>query len=366
MSTSPVSRTERRVAPSATVERDAEEARAVILAVNVLLRRRWQIAAITLVLPFIVGVVTLLQPRTYTAVASFIPQAKTQPSQIAGLAAQFGVNVGATDASQSPVFYAEVLESRPILERLASQVFDIPVDGTERRDTLANLVAPKVAAGLARRAEAVVWLHGVIDGSAAARTGIVTASVRTRWPRLSYELTNALIVELNRFNLETRKSHASSERAFTEQRLAEVSEQLRSAENRLQAFLERNRQYSGSPELKFEYDRLTREITFKQDLTNSLTQSYEQAKIEEVRDTPVFTVIEPPEIPMRADPRGTIRRVALALIVGMMLGIAVAFTRRLFAPEPSADDPYAELKRLRSEARADLLHPVRAIRGARP
>ena len=365
-SPTPLPRPDRLSPPPAfesAADTSSAEARKLVLGLIVLLRYRFLIAVFALILPLLTAGVSLLVPRTYTSTSSFVPQTRTTTSNLAGLAAQFGMSVGNSDAAQSPVFYAQIITSREILGSLGARVFDVPgKGGAVRRDTLARLIAPKKLNPLERNATTLDWLRRVTAASPAARTGIVTVGVTTQSPRLSYELNSALLSELNRFNLETRKSQATSERAFTQRRMEEVAGELRVAENRLQSFMESNRQYMTAPQLRFEFDRLTRDVTFKQELSNSLVKAFEEAKIEEVRDTPVFTVIEPADFPVRPNSRGTVRRVILALILGLGFGVAVAFTRNFFSPLPPIDDPYAELARLRRHARNDLFHPLRALR----
>ena len=70
------------------------------------------------------------------------------------------------------------------------------------------------------------------------------------------------------------------------------------------------------PELNFQQERLQRQVQLQQQLYTTLSQSFEQAKIEEVRDTPVITVVEPPEAPVRPDPRGLVRNAFLTIILG--------------------------------------------------
>jgi uncharacterized protein involved in exopolysaccharide biosynthesis len=216
-----------------------------------------------------------------------------------------------------------------------------------------------------RRAETIRDLKQRVQAAAVARTGVVRVSVRTPSPGISQQIADLIIREVNRFNLQTRQSQAASERRFTEQRLAEVRIALRGAEDRLQHFLQSNRAMSGSAQLQFTLDRLKREVSQQQDMYASLSQSFEQAKIEEVRDTPVITIVESPEIPTRPDPRGLATRGVLAGLVGLMIGILLAFVRDVSRSSGArSDSSLAELARLREEAVADIRHPVRAAKRA--
>ena len=45
----------------------------------------------------------------------------------------------------------------------------------------------------------------------------------------------------------------------------------------MKAFLVENRQFSNSPQLIFEHDRLERQVTMRQELVTAMAQAYEQA-----------------------------------------------------------------------------------------
>jgi uncharacterized protein involved in exopolysaccharide biosynthesis len=53
--------------------------------------------------------------------------------------------------------------------------------------------------------------------------------------------------------------------------------------------------------------------------------------MEEVRDTPVITVLERPVVPIRPNSRHVMQRLLFALIVGAMVGVFLAFVRSNFA-----------------------------------
>jgi len=181
---------------------------------------------------------------------------------------------------------------------------------------------------------------------------------------VAQQIASHLLEELNRFNLQTRQSQAAAERLFTENRLSEIETQLRAAEDALQRFLERNRDYRNSPLLQFQHDRLERDVQMRQQVYTTLAQAFEEAKIEEVRDTPVLTVIEPPSIALEPDHRGLLIGAVLAIIGALFLSslwiVGLEFLRLTQAPYEDELRRFAVLKR---EALADLRNPLRLLRG---
>src|SRR5205807_6017401 len=115
-------------------------------------------------------------------------------------------------------------------------------------------------------------------------------------------LHDALPIFLNRladFNLHTRQTSAGEQRKFIEGRVATSEEQLRTAEEALRSFYERNRQWQSSPQLRYEEQQLNRQVAVQQELYLNLRREYETARIEEVNNIPVVTIIDHPAVPGR-------------------------------------------------------------------
>src|SRR3989449_10255483 len=105
-----------------------------------------------------------------------------------------------------------------------------------------------------------------------------------------------------------------------EARLTEAQSRLASAETELQRFLSANRDTRSSPSLSFHEARLRRKVDLAQTRFIELQRQLDQARIQEVRDTPAITVLDKPNLPERYyRPRRTLV-VLVVLLVGIIGG----------------------------------------------
>jgi len=301
----------------------------------VLLRRRGVIVLSTFAMGALALAFGLLRAPSFTTSASFQPQGSDGgQSQLLALASQFGVNMGSGDGL-SPAFYAELLTSRSILLNVATTPHR--VEGASV--LLADLLEVEEDTEELRLREVIEWLRETaVSVETGRETGIVTVRVTTDWPELSLQLAEQLLEEVNRFNLETRQSQAATERGFIEARVEGARGDLLAAEDELQRFLQANRQFRDSPELQFQYERIQRNVGLRQQVFTTLVQSFEQARIAEVRDTPVITVLQPPFLPPGPDERRLKLFLALGLVLGAMGGTVLAFVVEAFG-RPVGNDP---------------------------
>ncbi len=331
-----------------TVRLPDTERLSLLAVANVILRYRWLVLRVTLGLVVATAAYLLLRPRTYSVSTTFRLQTRNNASSsLSGLAASLGVTVPAADATQSPAFYVDLLRSREILGAAVTHRYK-----GANEDLLEAYQVKGATAGI-RRERAMAKLSDDMTVLASPRTGVITLSVTLLDPVLAQEVAQVLLDEVNAFNLESRKSQAGAERQFVGRRLEEVRWDLRAAEDRLQAFLQRNRDYRNSPELGFEQERRAREVSMQQAVFSSLAQSFEQAKIEEVRDTPVITVIDRPERPVLPDRRQLLKKLVIAAMLGIVFGLGIAFLREALASNRRTE-AFEEFQELRQEALDDL------------
>ena len=173
-------------------------------------------------------------------------------------------------------------------------------------------------------------------------------------PDLAVQISSNLLNQVNIYNLTRRQEQAAGEKAFVQRQVDEKRAELRQAESELRQFLESNRMYAQSPELILERTRLQRAVDMRNILYTSMLQSYEAARIDEMRDLPVISIIEPPEMPIQNDPRGGARKTLIGLAIVLVLGIVIAFFREKMAANKEAQtDEFVEFSELHVAARED-------------
>jgi uncharacterized protein involved in exopolysaccharide biosynthesis len=215
--------------------------------------------------------------------------------------------------------------------------------GTEGRDHADSL------------AQGVEKLNELISIRVDDQTSIVRVSVESPYPPLAADVANRIVEYVNDFNTRKRQSQARESRKFTEERVAAADSELRRAELAVKTFYERNRGWQQSPELTFEEARLRRQIEMGQQVYGSLKREYETARIDEVNDTPVITVIDraiPPQ--ERSGPKRKLLVVlatALAATIAGLWAFGAEYANR--ARRDSQGD-YEELRSLLQRVRRDL------------
>jgi uncharacterized protein involved in exopolysaccharide biosynthesis len=345
-----------------------------LLALGAILLKHWKlICGLPVAVASITVIVALILPVRYTASASFVPEVPNQGLQLprafasfAGLASQFGVNL--PGGSTSPQFYADVVNSRSIKDEvLQTTLLDPrtadPADSTRLLEILD--VGEETSAEALEAGRRV--LEEMVTAEVNPETDVIQIAAETPYPQLSADLVNAYLATLNRFDLETRRSSAQEQRLFIENRLVDVQQELRNAENNLQIFLETNRRFETSPNLQFQYERLQRRVALKQEVYTTLLREHEQARIQEVNDTPVLTIIDPAIVPTRKSRPQRRLLVLTAFFLGGLVATIGAFVREFWErARGRGDTEYHEFESRWANAKSDLRAILHLRRSTEP
>jgi uncharacterized protein involved in exopolysaccharide biosynthesis len=293
-------------------------------------RRRWRLVAVcSLAAGLLAAVISLLLPSVYTAQTTFTPVASSQGmsgglASLMGLAGQLGLSslASAGAGGLPPEYFAEVLHSRSVLEGTLQSSFPVG-DSAGPQRTLLDILEVKGSTLRGRLEDGVRELDDHIVASVDKRTGVVSLRVKSRSPAVSAGVANRMVDLLDAFNLDRRQVQSREQRRFTGERVQQAQQELRDAEAALLRFLTANREYRGSPLLEYQAAKLQRDVQVKQEVYLTLAKAYEEARIAEVRDIPVLTVIDSAVAPVRRSfPRRKLNTL-LGLLLGAIAGLAL-------------------------------------------
>lgn len=295
---------------------------------NLMLRRQRLLAFCGIVGGVVFAGVALLVPPTYVASTAFV-QAEPSRGALSGnlgdIAARFGVT-GSIPGTLTLDFLREAVTSRDVLDSVLTKPLVSDLDqqsegshGREPVDLISWLhVRDNTPAKRLDHARRLILKR--MSATADQRSGIVRVTVGLRDPNVAAVFLRSIIGALNDFYMHTRQTSSRANRIFLESRVADAQNDLRNAEAALRTFYQRNRRLADSPELLFEENRLKRQVDLAQQIYVTLSQSLEQARIDEIKDTPLITIIETAQPPVR---RSSPKRVVLTLM-GVFVGVAIA------------------------------------------
>lgn len=353
-----------------------EEQQGSIFAALTPLVRNWRsIIGTSLLLGIVAAGASLLVPEKYTAVTTFTTEsARGNGSSLGDLASQLsggllsGVSIGSLTSGPNAEVFAEVLTSRELLEEtLNSRVREDESTGPDSLRTVISMLDVTGDTPPERMAKAVAYLGKHVTAKVDPKSQIVTLTVQLGNPRLAADVANRMVELLNAFNIQRRQFQSKEERVFVEGQLDDAGRELHDAEARQLSFLQANRTYTASPVLSFEEARLQRDVDLKQEVFLTLTRAYDQARVAEVRDTPVLTIIDEAVPPIRKSAPRRRLIVMVATLVGVFVSAWLVYYREFRDQARAIGRPdYQEFERATAQLWADLARPFRALRRSPP
>lgn len=336
--------------------------------VNIGLRHRRLVLAIPVAVCVLTVLWVVLSPRSYTARASFVPlTSKPSVSRLADLAAQFGMSLPEMETGRGPEFQAALLNTDEILRAAVVTEYELEgAPGGSSGSRAGDLVRffgigdEDEPPGEREIDKAVEKLRDRLSVDANRETGVVAFALSTRWPGLSEAVTRRLLGLVDELNQEMRRSQLRAQREFFAERLRDAERDLLEAEEALERFLDENRKYEQSPELRFRFQRLERRVGLEGSVYRSLAESLAEAEIEEVRNTPVITVVQSVRRPSRPDPLRLPYKAFLGLVVGALIAVGIVTVKEFVrSARDSPSRGFTEFLDLKREAAEEVRALVR-------
>lgn len=295
---------------------------------SIVLANRRSIAVCAVAGTLIFGALAASQADLYVSKSSFVVKGARAPVQLPGGAGALGITLSSfAEFSQSVSFYADLSRAMNILRIIAAKDYVTEKSGG-RRLSLPDAMGIKAGSRDAGIEEAALRLGKAVSYSISSRTGVVRLSVEGNDALLAQQINANILAELDKWSKDQGHAQAVLERRFMEQTVGDAKAKLTQAEQSERSFLELNRLYETSPQLRLEYGRLNREVEMRQQIYTALAQTLEQARIEEVRRPSILNIIESADLPIEPQRREALRKTLTGLAAGLLVGMVLAVLRQ--------------------------------------
>jgi uncharacterized protein involved in exopolysaccharide biosynthesis len=288
---------------------------------------RQKIVLWSLVVAVVTLVINLLFPNYYKSTAMLLPETEKSKlsalGQFADIAQLAGVNIpGSEIARLYPTIVTSETVLRSVIEKkYKSERYSDSVDLVQYFDFNEGAPEKDMAASLKK-------MRGLLSATFENRTSVVSLSLEMREAGLAADVLNAIIGELDGFMRSKRVTSASEQVKWIDVRLKQVQQELRSAEEALKDFRERNRRVSDSPDLLLQQQRLMRNVEVSSAVFVELKKQFELAKLEEIKNITIVNVLDPGRAPVKKDSPHR------ALNTAVMFLLALVGLSAYYAAEP--------------------------------
>jgi uncharacterized protein involved in exopolysaccharide biosynthesis len=242
----------------------------------------------------------------YISAITILPEYGSKASMggnLSSLASLAGINIGGEGPSTE--IYANLIRSESILEPVIYEKYK-----TEKYPDSLNLIDyfeiegnEAETAEIQEREKFLAMVKEMsekrITTSVDRITKILELTITMPESKLSADVANKIVESLDNYIRTQRKSFATEQSYYLEQRIRQVKDTLRIAEDRYRDFADRNRGFLTSPTLMVEQGRLQREVEIQQAVYIEITKQYELVQIEKIKDTPVLNIREKAKDPVQ-------------------------------------------------------------------
>lgn len=283
-------------------------------------------------------VVAFSIPKEYSTSVTLAPETTNHSTggTMGALAAMAGINLGSSSTSDalSPELYPDIVSSTPFLVDL----FEVRVkDSEEKIDTtlyayldeyqrspwwgyvisapfrligwtvslfkekeMEDKNIPVDPSRLTPDADRIAKaLSGRISVSVDKKTGVTTLSVTMQDPVISAQITDTVMHRLQNYITDYRTNKARHDLAFTERLYAEAQADYEQAQKKYAQFVDANQNIILRSYMA-EQERLQNEMSLAYQVYTQVSQQLQMAKAKVQEITPVYTVVQPATVPLRA------------------------------------------------------------------
>ena len=333
----------------------------------------------------VVGLVIAFSiPKEYTVDSRMAPESVSRSAggSLSSLASLAGINLGAVSTADAvyPDLYPDIIASTPFVVEL----FPVQVDFKYKKEDLSadyytylkeytrgpwwgKVVQFPFKAlgwfmGLFRKKEEPVEGYASLDPSALTqeqediakairesvslsvdkKTSVISLTVTAQDPKVAARISEEIITRLQTYvtNYRTEKSRMDLE--YYQSLYDESKEAYFASQQRYASYVDRN-QGVVLQRVKTEQERLQNEMNLNYQLYNACAQQLQAAKAKVQQETPVFTIINPPQVPLkRSKPSKPTILLASIFLGAMIAAVWVLWGRDVIAGFKKKDEDAVE------------------------
>ncbi len=269
----------------------------------------------------------------YTSKSKVLPISEDgSTSNFSGFASQLGINIPLTIGGKVPwdEIYPEIIKSSDLLISLLNNTYETDKYGNISLEKILikqhNLSKYKA---MNQKNRVIAKFREMIKISKDRTSPIVNINVQAFEPYFASNLAKDLILKSSLIQRELKTNRVRQKRLFIEERLNQVSTEMKNMEMELRRFRENNRNLSSSPSLQMKVQEMGREVDLQNSLYVTLKTQYEKAKIDEVGRDDMVQQIDGPSIPtnLTSPKRGL--SIAMAILFGLFSSFFTIYIKEI-------------------------------------
>lgn len=364
------------------------------LSLRVLVRRvlnNWRLLLVWAAVAFVLGIVIAISiPKTYPILVKMAPETATKStSSLSSLAGMAGINIGSmfstSEDAFAPDIYPDIVTSTPFI----IDIFSTPLSFERKGKKISIdyysyikdyvkipwwntvLELPKMLMGgmlglikgdnkdsRLDQTEQIDLKHPTFPLLAALnhfkkyvaleidkQTGLILLAVKEQDPEVSEQVSAAVVESLQKYVTDYRTEKARKDLEYFQKLSDEAKADYYAAQKKYAELVDRNQSII-SQRGKVEQERLKNEMSLSYSLYNSCAQQVQSAEARVQQVTPVFTIIEPPVVPLLGKPSRALVVVICTFLGGFLAVIWILWGRNAVAsrreeqsePAPAADE----------------------------
>jgi len=260
-------------------------------------------ALVTLSVAVLVGPLLFLLPNKYTSKATVLPsQQGGGLSELGAVAGLIGVSIpefggqGTNDELIPDILYSERL-----LDLLISQKWKYSeYDSLVSLYTVFDVEPTSRSINPAREMKELLiesFRKDLLNATIERETGLITVTLTVpNDPYLAKNLLDTILVNLDKYNRQFRKTKSTAEFLFLEKRLQEVQSELTTSEAALARFETDNKNWQQSPGLQNQWKKFNREVLVNTTVWSELRKQFELVKINLEKEKQTVDILDSPTL----------------------------------------------------------------------